>query len=79
MNDNIRPCERCNAPTTFEKNNDSEPHEGQVCDICERWICNNCEDTRLLPEFERFDNICIDCSKDLTNSRDSGIIRDRRL
>jgi hypothetical protein len=41
---NIIPCSICNNPTTFERNYETEPREGEVCAICDRWVCHDCVD-----------------------------------
>lgn len=42
--DNIRFCEICGAESSLERFEDSDPVEGEVCESCDRWICNDCVD-----------------------------------
>lgn len=37
-----RPCEICGAPTTFERCEEGDPPEGEVCSKCDSWVCSNC-------------------------------------
>lgn len=39
--ENIRPCEVCGEPASFESGADT-PREGDVCTGCGIWLCCNC-------------------------------------
>jgi hypothetical protein len=61
MDENIIPCEHCGQPTSFERDNVMQPHEGEVCDVCDEWCCTDCID------WESCDDgltICKQCSEE---------------
>jgi hypothetical protein len=60
MDDNIIPCLKCNAETSFE-NSGEGPAEGQVCDVCDEWVCNNCTDFANCVT-EEHEILCTQCS-----------------
>ena len=60
MSDNIIPCEYCENLTSFERHSNDEPEEGQRCDQCGNWVCNDCLDWGKSGER----NICKYCSED---------------
>ena len=39
--ENIRPCEVCGEPASFESG-DGTPREGDVCTGCGIWLCHKC-------------------------------------
>lgn len=41
---NTENCSHCSAPTCFERNNSSQPEEGEICLDCGEWVCNKCID-----------------------------------
>jgi hypothetical protein len=56
-------CNLCNAKTSFERTDKSQPPEGQNCSICGEWVCNNCvEWSKCLQEPDNLDVICKECS-----------------
>ena len=54
-----RNCEWCGNKTMFERISEAEPPEGEVCGICERWICSDCVDWSQDTDE---DIICVYCS-----------------
>jgi len=41
---NIIPCSKCGAQTSFERDYEAQPREGEVCAICDEWVCHDCVD-----------------------------------
>ena len=59
-----RPCEICGAKTSFERKDISQPREGEVCSLCEKWVCPNCVDhKKCLQPPNNYDVVCNECSK----------------
>lgn len=54
-------CEECSGFAGFEKS-----PEGQVCDICDRWLCDDCInwsiDIRHDKRFSHCEYVCLTCS-----------------
>jgi len=38
----MRSCEICGNKTSFERKDITQPREGEVCGICNQWVCNDC-------------------------------------
>lgn len=53
-------CERCGRPCVFMREHQSLPPEGEVCSVCDRWLCIDCIDWKYSGIDE--DYICKDCS-----------------
>jgi hypothetical protein len=53
-------CDRCKGFAGFE-----EAPSGQVCDVCELWVCDDCTnwsiDRRHDKEMGSHDNVCLVC------------------
>ena len=56
-------CTRCNAFASWEKTEKSEPPEGEVCIICDAWVCKNCIDWTYMSQKETENIICVKCSE----------------
>jgi 3-deoxy-D-manno-octulosonate 8-phosphate phosphatase KdsC-like HAD superfamily phosphatase len=62
LNDeNIKPCSYCEKTTSFERHNESLPHEGEVCYRCEAWVCDDCIDWKLMKKLGTTTIICKRC------------------
>jgi len=59
---NIILCTHCGKPTSFERMKEEEPHEGEVCDICDDWICWDCMDWGKSC-MNGHDVVCKECAK----------------
>lgn len=63
----IRPCDICGKLTCFEgpmKYKGKTLHEGDRCDLCEQWVCQDCQD--YAKECRKIDgepvtNVCKQC------------------
>ena len=56
-------CSICKAPTSFERHNESEPREGEICSICESWVCPNCVAwDKCLVKPHNYDVVCKNCN-----------------
>jgi len=64
MDKNIRPCEHCYISTSFERHHIADPYEGQVCDICDEWCCNDCIDWSMCTDGF---TICKNCVQEKNN------------
>ena len=57
--DNVKPCSKCRVDTSFERDNESQPKEGEVCMECGEWFCSDCIDwVKSDP-----DPICKECAE----------------
>lgn len=54
----IIPCERCGQPTSFERWDKTMPNEGNECDSCYRWLCDDCMDWDRCDDYSYY---CKDC------------------
>lgn len=61
--ENIILCEHCAKETSFERNSEEEPAEGNVCSVCGDWICDNCTDWNKSYK-NGLDFICKDCANE---------------
>jgi hypothetical protein len=59
--ENIIPCSKCGAETTFERDYETQPREGEVCGICDEWVCHDCVDWISKRNDELI--VCKECSK----------------
>ena len=63
-------CDKCGGKALFENKTGPSGQEGQACDICDQWICDDClKDKYCCYEFDNtyFEMICKDCGKDIDN------------
>lgn len=65
--DNIIPCSICNSPTSFERDDETQPREGEVCEMCDRWVCHDCVDWIGTEKLNNEWVICKECVKDNEN------------
>ena len=57
-------CSLCQTKTSFERHNESEPPEGEICGVCGKWVCPNCVDWKSCQtEPLNEDIICVECIK----------------
>lgn len=55
-------CEICGNKTSFERKDISKPREGDVCGVCDRWVCPDCIDwSQCLQPPLNLDVICKEC------------------
>jgi hypothetical protein len=59
--ENIIPCTHCGKPTSFERDNETQPHEGEVCPICDEWVCVDCVDWVATEERNDEWIVCKEC------------------
>ena len=57
-----RKCDICGIITSFEREDESEPNEGQVCDICDKWVCDICV-AWSESGTDRHDIVCVNCEQ----------------
>ena len=55
-------CSSCNAPTTYEREDETKPPEGEICGVCGMWVCPDCVDWKASKEGE-LDIVCKSCAK----------------
>ena len=61
----MRTCEICGAETSFERKDESQPREGEICSLCEKWVCPDCVvHSECLQPPDHLDVICKECSKE---------------
>jgi hypothetical protein len=67
----IRPCDICGKLTCFEgpmEYKGQTLHEGDRCDLCEQWVCQDCQD--YAKECQKIDgeyvtNVCTKCGESI--------------
>ena len=59
----LQDCEICGAAASFERKNETQPKEGEVCSMCGQWVCDDCVDwTKCHSEhLKDIDMVCKDC------------------
>jgi len=56
-------CKICGSDTSFERETEDQPPEGDVCSRCGRWVCVSCTDYVFMREINTVNPICKDCSE----------------
>jgi len=54
-------CSRCGSPTTYMRENEDQPNEGEFCSVCGEWLCKDCVDWGASMK-EQGDIVCKTCS-----------------
>jgi len=57
-------CRLCGSPTSYERENEDQPPEGEVCSVCSEWVCSNCVDWSFTSD--EYDIVCKPCSQRLS-------------
>lgn len=61
LDSNYAPCDICGQETSFERALPAEPHEGEKCSICGKWVCVTCVDWGYMASERTEDIICVNC------------------
>lgn len=60
--DDIRPCMHCGKPTSFQRHDNVMPQEGEMCSVCEKWVCVECVSWKYMAKIRTEDTICSACA-----------------
>ena len=56
-------CSLCGSPTSWERESEEQPPEGEVCDVCSGWVCPDCVDWAHMSKTGSVEAICKPCAK----------------
>jgi len=59
-------CQLCSKPTSFERERNSDPPEGEHCSRCGKWICIDCVDWEFMADKKSERIYCLNCGRELS-------------